>query len=108
MVNELIEAIEAQIKGKENKPEWCVGHQIIDICKETPEYAEIVLKDLDNKEMSVSACEKKIKDAAKKNGGFCGPEQADKIIRDFYGLGAADAKPAKQSAPVLDLASFLR
>lgn len=69
---------------------WCVGEQLKDIIKTAPELAPIVGDDLDKKGFALTDCEKKIAGFAKKhakNGvGFCGHAQADKIIREFYGL----------------------
>ena len=47
--------------------------------------------------MGLEDCEKKIAEFASKNQtggvGFCGPEDADRIIREFYGLPARSETP---------------
>ena len=53
--------------------------------------------DIDQKGMGLTDCEKKIADFAQKNKqgnvGFCGPADADRIIREFYGLPARSETP---------------
>nr|DAZ14936.1 MAG TPA: hypothetical protein [Caudoviricetes sp.] len=80
--------------------------------------AELVFKDLDVKEMSITECEKKIRALAderhKKNRGnfaFVSPNEADGIIREFYGIQDAVSVPEnpkdKESSGLIDLDSFL-
>ena len=121
----VFEKIEAQQKGKENTSAWMVGEQLKDICAADPHCAELVAQDLENKDMSLEKAAGKIKAYAdelhKKQKGSCvcvPPNEAEKILREFYGLPAASAprlsiiKP--EPAPVaevvddgLDLFDFL-
>ena len=113
-INELISGLQ---KGLEGTPEYMVGQQLKDICKDKA-CAQIVAEDLKNKSMGLKAAAGKIKawadDQHKKKGGSCicvPPDVAEKILREFYGLPdampEAQAEPvAEPSAPVLDLASF--
>ena len=118
----VFEMIEAQQKGLEMTAPWMVGEQLKDICSADPACAQIVEKDLENKEMSIVECEKKIKayadDVAKKNkkkSVGVAPHVAERIIREFYGLpgiGEKTEPPAEapQVAPeddFLDLDAFL-
>ena len=89
-----IQAIEAQqAKVKERSPQWMVGEQLKDICRMEPRSAELIAQDLQVKEMSITEAEKKIKafaDAHKTGGFACvTPMEADRILREFYGLPAA-------------------
>lgn len=118
----VFEKIEAQQKGIEDTAAWMVGEQLKDICAADPHCAELVLQDLDNKDMSLQAAEKKIKAYADKNKGnarsFCVPPNvAEKIIREFYGLPGGGAAPLKlvtdttlaepaAKPDVLDLSAF--
>lgn len=93
MIDKVIEKITAQQAGKEGTAVWAVGEQLKDICRCTPKAAELVLQDLENKSMSISECEKKIKAYAdelhtKSKGNSVGVSfyKADEIIREFYGL----------------------
>lgn len=111
MLNELIEKISAQQKGKEDTDVWMVGEQLKEICKNTPGAAELVLRDLDIPEMSIDKCADKIKEYAdeiqKKNKSkrICVPPQtAEKIIREFYGI---HEKQENNSPGVLSLADLI-
>ena len=89
-----IQAIEAQqSKVKERSPQWMVGEQLKDICRMEPRSAELIAQDLENEAMSITEAEKKIKafaDAHKTGGFACvTPMEADRILREFYGLPAA-------------------
>ena len=90
----VFEKITALQKGKENTAPWMVGEQLKDICRREPRCEQIVLEDLSNPDMSLEKCEKKIKEWAdsQKNGKSCvcvPPNVAERIIREFYGLGDA-------------------
>lgn len=69
---------------------WYVGEQLKDILRAQPDAAELVAQDLAQNGMGLADCEKKIaafaKDHRQGNVGFCGPADADRIIREFYGL----------------------
>lgn len=89
----VFEMIEAQQKGKEDTTVFMVGEQLKDICRVDPACAAIVAEDLQQKEMSIDACEKKIKEYADKvktekklRTVGVSPQKAEEIIRKFYGL----------------------
>lgn len=81
---------EQQKKFKQGTAPWYVGEQLKDILRENATGAGIVAMDIDQKGMGLADCEKKIAEFASKNRqgsvGFCGPADADRIIREFYGL----------------------
>ena len=86
------EKIEGQQKRvKERSAVWMVGEQLKDMLRMEPELEELLDRDLDVPEMSIAAAEKKIKafaDAHKQGGFSCvTPAEAEKILRNFYGLG---------------------
>ena len=111
-----IQAIEAQQKKvKERSPQWMVGEQLKDICRLEPHSAELIAQDLENEAMSITEAEKKIKafaDAHKTGSFACvTPAEADRILREFYGLpaaGKADSTPTPVPAKdnVLRLEDF--
>ena len=95
-------------QGNERTPVWMVGEQLKDICRNEPQSAELVAQDLDVPEMSLVNCEKKIKafaDSHKQGGFSCVvPAEAEKIIREFYGLNAEPAEqPQNAVINLLDL-----
>ena len=121
-----IEAIEKQ-QGKLKKFSMAhtVGEQLKDILRDQPTAAGIVLQDLANAGMGIVDCEKKIAAYASKhregNAGCCPPHEADRIIREFYGIPAravigvdlangpdftAEVKPAPKHKKV-NLANYL-
>lgn len=114
-----IRRIEEQ-QPKEQTTVWGVGEQLKDILRGEPHLAEIVLQDLENKSMSLTECEKKIKARADEihktaNGtGVCvTPMEAEGIIRRFYGLpergeriATAPGAPRNDGGEVIDLADF--
>ncbi len=99
----VFEKIEAQQKGKEYTAPWMVGEQLKEICRREPHAAELVDKDLDVKEMSLEACEKKIKawaDAHKKGASACVPPNvAEDIIREFYGIPSPHQSASQTASP---------
>ena len=117
MLNRVIKKIEAQQKGIENTPSFFVGEHLKDILKRCSESCcEIVLKDLDVKEMSISHCEKKIKAYADKhkkgNAAFVPPTIAEDIICKFYGIeiGSSEqvtVQPTKEADSYIDLSDFI-
>ena len=88
-----IEAIEKQ-QGKLKKFSMAhtVGEPLKDILRDQPTAAGIVLLDLANAGMGIVDCEKKIAAYASKHregsAGCCPPQEADRIIREFYGIPA--------------------
>ena len=112
------EMIEAQQQGKENSPAWMVGEQLKDICRREPHCEQVLLEDLQNPDMSIEKAERKIKAYAdkQKRTGNCvcvPPNVAERIIREFYGLGEperAGALPGSERATapkILSLEDFL-
>lgn len=80
-----LEKLKAQTKDKSGTVNLC-GRQIWDLIRTNEGFAEIVNADLDNPQMTVAMCERKIREEAKKRGGAVGPGRAENIIRKFYGL----------------------
>lgn len=103
-----------QSRVKVRSPQWMVAEQLKDICRHESHSAELIAQDLENPAMSITEAEKKIKAFADghKTGGFAcvTPVEADRILREFYGLPSQEAEPESPvaGAQVLDLADFLR
>ena len=111
-INKVIAKITEQQQGKEGTAVFGCGEQLKDICRECEANAELVLQDLENPDMSITKCEAQIKAIAdakhKKHGGGSAcvvPDEADEIIRKFYGLGAKVEAPA--SPGIISLEDFM-
>lgn len=104
--------LEQQSKVKERSAPWCVARQLMDICRLEPDSAEIMAQDLENESMSIVEAEKKIKAFADKHktGNFScvDKEDADNILREFYGLPKPGEDSSGGNGVVLNLADFLR
>lgn len=110
-LEEAIQKIEAQ-QPKEHTTVWGVGEQLKDMLRAEPHLAELVAQDMENKDMGLAACERKIKARADEihksahSGGVCiTPMEAEGIIRSFYGLPERGAAPQKK-AEVIDIGDF--
>ena len=104
---EKLKAQQAQVP--ERSAPWMVAEQLMDICRREPESAELIAQDLENPEMGIVQAEKQIKafaDAHKTGHFSCvSPEEAEGILRKFYGLPEPGAV---RKAVLVDLADFLR
>lgn len=112
MIERAIAMLNEQQRGvKERSAPWMVAEQLKDICRREPESAGLLAKDLENPQMGIVQAEKKIKAFADghKAGGFScvTPLEAEEILREFYGLGAASASAGGDAPKVLSLADFL-
>ena len=81
-----------------------VGQQLKDICREEPLSAELIAQDMEDPAMGIVAAEKRIKAFADdhKTGNFScvTPQEADGILRKFYGLKERAA--AKEAPRAVD------
>lgn len=114
MQTEAIARLEAQqAKVKPRSPQWMVGEQLKDICRHEPRSAELIAQDLENTSMSITEAEKKIKAYADshKSGNFScvTPIEAERILREFYGLPNPDEvkTPPSPAKKLVDLTDFL-
>ena len=87
---------EQQSKVPDRSQQWTVAEQLMDICRMEPASAELINQDLDNPSMSITEAEKKIKAFADshKTGNFAcvTSMEADRILREFYGLPQPDPR----------------
>ena len=104
----MFEKIRSQ-QPKERTAVWMVGEQLADIIRHDLAAQEIVSRDLDIAGMSLADCEKKIKAYADKHktGNFACviPSEAERIIREFYGITETASKP-EASGVVLNLEDY--
>lgn len=91
-----------QKKVREHSAQWMVGEQLKDICRAEPLSAELLARDLEIEKMSIIEAEKKIKafaDGHKVGNNSCVPPvEADRILREFYGLPKADTVEAPRKS----------
>lgn len=117
-MREVLAIIENQQKEtKEGAAPWCVGQQLKDIVRTAdPAAVDLIGTDLKQKGMGIVDCEKKIakfaRDHRSGNTGFCGPQDAERIILDFYGVRpdlvdatATVVRPAKRK--LINIADFM-
>lgn len=113
-LEKVLQAIEEQQKKLGDGPAFWVGEQLKDILRETPAAAQIVLEDF-SAGHTVAECEKQIRAYADKHrhgsAGCCPPQEADRIIREFFGIAGctqaaapAEKHPARRS---INLADFM-
>ena len=103
---------EQQAKVPARSPQWMVGEQLKDICRREPHCAELIAQDLENPAMSITEAERKIKAFADghKTGMFScvSSAEADRILREFYGLPSPAEEQPGPGPQVIVLADFLR
>lgn len=109
-MNEAIrKLLEQQSKVTERSPQWMVAEQLMDICRLSRRAPAILAQDLDVPEMSIVEAEKKLKAFADghRTGNFAcvTPAEADRILREFYGLPSGERDEPAPSL-CLDLADF--
>ena len=110
MIQEAIRKLrEQQSKVKERSAPWMVAEQLMDLCRAEPQCAEILVQDLEVEAMSITEAEKKLKAYADghKTGNFAcvTPGEAERILREFYGLPERGGMAAGVIG--LDLGDFL-
>lgn len=104
-----------QVSVKQYSAQWAVGEQLKDICRRDERSAQLLARDLEMESMSITEAEKKIKafaDAHRSGNSACVPPmEAERILREFYGLHSAQSAAAQQTstrpAGMLNLADFL-
>ena len=114
-LSNVIAKIEAQQERCKDTAAFCVGEQLKDMARSDSAVAELLDKDLDVESMSIIEAEKKIKAYAdshrKGNCAFVPPKEADRILREFYGLPGMDDVKNESSeqvrSKVIDLSEFL-
>lgn len=105
---EKLRAQQAQVP--ERSAPWMVAEQLMDICRAEPESAELIAQDLGVEAMSITEAEKKLKAYADshRTGNFScvTPAEADRILREFYGLPSRPGSTERGGDLGLDLADF--
>ena len=106
IIEQALEKLRAQqAKYTEKDKHYWIADQIMHMIEDDEANAALVRDDLDNPDMSIEKLEKKIDAYARTHGGCTPPQAADKIIREFYGMGAPQEKPA--APKVVDITDLL-
>lgn len=113
-LEKVLQAIEEQQKELGDSQAYWVGEQLKDILRQAPAAAQIVLEDFAAGH-TVKDCEKQIKAYADKrrhgNESCCPPTEADRIIREFFGIAEEATAPApaqeKTTRRTISLADFM-
>ena len=79
-------------------PVWMCGGQLLEMSAPDEEAAKLVLDDLKHGGMSLKGCEAEIRAFAQKNGSCCTGQEAEKIIRKYFGLPEQTAAPKPEPA----------
>lgn len=95
ILQEVTELVRKQQGGKRG-PVWMCGEQLLEMIGQDTATAKLVLDDMQHGGLSLTDCEKKIKAFAQKNWNVCTGPEAEKIIRDYFGL--PERGPAKKPA----------
>lgn len=81
---------EYQKKHKEGSLEFGIAELLIEISEANPKAAEIIITDLEKKEMNLSAAAKRLEEYAKKNKSgnsyAMTNKKAMELLKEFYGL----------------------
>lgn len=108
MSERLQEALDAitKLQPAAEGPVWMVGEQLKDMLRDVPALAGIVIEDLQADKDALKHCESKIREHARKHGGCCIPKDADRIIREHFGLQAKPETVKAADDTLVSLDSF--
>lgn len=100
MKNQYLQEATESIRKQQGKrgPVWMCGEQLLEMIAADEAAAKLVLDDLRHGGMSLEACERKIKQFATGHGGCCTGAEAEKIIREYFGLPEQTAAPKPEPA----------
>ena len=105
ILQEVTELVRKQQGGKRG-PVWMCGEQLLEMIGQDAAAAKLVLDDLQHGGLSLTGCEKKIRGFAQKNGNCCTGPEAEKIIRDYFGLPERGTAPKPALEPAAGLISL--
>jgi len=90
-----------------------VGTVLLKLCEGDPAAARLVEQDLENPDMSLDKCLETMRQTAKKKQKagcyYMPPEEAEKIIREFYGIPSAPrpAATVPKDSGILDITDLM-
>lgn len=100
MQNQYLQEVTELIRKQQGQrgPVWMCGEQLLEMIAQDEEAAKLVLDDLKHGSMSLKGCEANIRAFAQKNGSCCTGQEAEKIIRKYFGLPEQTAAPKPEPA----------
>ena len=100
MQNQYLQEVTELIRKQQGPrgPVWMCGEQLLEMIAPDEEAAKLVLDDLKHGGMSLKGCEDNIRAFARKNGSCCTGQEAEKIIRKYFGLPEQTAAPRPEPA----------
>lgn len=98
MSNRYLQEATALIRDQQGPrgPIWMCGEQLLEMITPDEAATKLVLDDIQHGGLTLAACERKIAGFAKKNKGCCTGAEAEKIIREYFGLGTAPEAPKQE------------
>ena len=100
MQNQYLQEVTALIRKQQGPrgPVWMCGEQLLEMITPDEAASKLVLDDLQHGGMSLKGCEAGIRAFAYKNGSCCTGQEAEKIIRKYFGLPEQTAAPKPEPA----------
>ena len=106
MGNRYLQETTKRIRQQQGKrgPIWMCGEQLLEMIAADEAACKLVLDDLKHGGMSLEGCEKKIREFARGHENCCTGAEAEKIIREYFGLPekAEDARPEPEAKEPVD------
>lgn len=101
MSNQYLQEATEIIRKQQGKrgPVWMCGEQLLEMIAADEAGTKLVLDDLKHGGMSLIGCENNIKAFARKNAGCCTGQEAEKIIREYFGLHKAEVPRQELETP---------
>lgn len=101
MQNQYLQEVTALIRKQQGPrgPVWMCGEQLLEMITPDEAASKLVLDDLKHGGMSLQGCEAGIRAFAYKNGSCCTGQEAEKIIRKYFGLPEQTEAPKPEPVP---------
>ena len=101
MQNQYLQEVTALIRKQQGPrgPVWMCGEQLLEMITPDEAASKLVLDDLKHGGMSLQGGEAEIRAFARHNGSCCTGQEAERIIRKYFGLPEQTEAPKPEPAP---------